>query len=92
MATQVIKRDGSKQPFDAGKMRRSIEAACKDVELSEEQIQKTTDEVFGVAQNSAAAKEEIATSELKQIILGELDRAEPMVSAAWRRHDEQKKS
>lgn len=90
MATQVIKRDGSTQPFDAGKMRRSIEAACKDAGLSEDQVRKTTEEVFNVAQNSAAAKEEIATSALKQTILGELDRVEPNAAAAWRRHDEQK--
>jgi DNA polymerase III delta prime subunit len=40
----------------------------------------------------ADEKEEIATSEIKEIILNELDLLEPAVAGAWRRYDQEKKS
>lgn len=90
MAKEVIKVDGSRAPFDAGKVRKSIEAAAADVGLSAEETSPIIKQVFGAAMKAAAAKPEIATSELKDVILGELDKAKPEMSAAWRKHDETK--
>ncbi|MDP2735753.1 MAG: ATP cone domain-containing protein [bacterium] len=90
MATTVIKRDGSKQGFDEGKLTRSIEAACADAGLEAEKTAEVVSKVAPVVLQAAADKEEIATSELKQMILAELDKTEPAASAAWRAHDEKK--
>ena len=90
MANEVIKADGSKAPFDSGKVRKSIEAAVADVGLSAEEATPIVEQVFGAAMKAAAGKPEIATSEIRDVILGELDKVKPGVSAAWRKHDETK--
>ena len=38
----------------------------------------------------SAAKEEIATSELREKVLGDLDKVEPSVSVAWREYEAKK--
>ena len=83
MAANVIKKDGSKQPFDEGKLRKSIEGAAQDAGLAQERAQEVVDQVFPVAAEAANAKEEIATSELRDVILDELKKAEPSVAEAW---------
>ena len=47
--------------------------------------------VVALAVAEEREREEIATSEIKEKILSELDRIEPSVSAAWRKYDEEKK-
>ena len=90
MATNVIKRDESKQPFDEGKLKRSIEFAAQDADLTEERAQEVVDQVFPVAAEAANAKEEIATSELREIILAELEKTEASAAEAWRKYDQSK--
>lgn len=90
MATSVIKRDGSKQAFDEVKLRKSVEAACADAGLAADRTAEVVSQVAPVVLAAAADKEEIATAELKQMILAELDKAEPAAAAAWRAHDEKK--
>lgn len=89
MAAQVIKKDGFKQPFDAEKIKRAVEAAAKEAGLPEEKIFQLIREVSeavitqtGVRDDNA--EKEITSSEIKSMILAELDRVEPSVSTAWR--------
>ena len=89
MAEFVIKKDGSKEPFDAEKIRKSITAAASTAGLSEEQMNQIVERVFGAATGLADEKEEIATAEIKEKILSELDALEPYVSEAWRKHDQE---
>ena len=90
MAEFVIKKDGSKEPFDAEKIRKSITAAASTTGLSEEQINKVVEHVLGVATELTDEKEEIATAEIKEKILSELDALEPSVSEVWRKHAQEK--
>ncbi len=90
MATQVIKKDGSKQPFDAEKIKRAIEGAAKEAGLSDDRVSEVVAEVSGAVITKTDAREEIATSEIKAMILNELDRVEPSVSAAWRTYEASK--
>lgn len=91
MADQVIKKDGTKEPFDAEKIRKSIAAAAEQAGLSEERKNEVVEQVATTVIQVAGGKEEIATSELREKILSELDRVEPSVSAAWRKHDQEQK-
>jgi len=91
MANQVIKKDGTKQPFDPEKIRKSIATASDQAGLSEERKNEVVAKVAASAIQMAEGKEEIATSELREKILGELDAIEPSVSEAWRKHDREKK-
>ena len=87
MATQVIKKDGSKQPFDAEKIKRAIEGAAREAGLPEDRVSQVATEISSIVVEQTSTQEEIATSEIKSMILNELDRVEPSVSAAWRTYE-----
>ena len=90
MATNVIKRDESKQPFDEEKLKRSIKLAVQDAALSSDRTDEVVNQVLPVALAAANSKEEIATSELKETILAEMDKVEPSAAEAWRKYDQSK--
>ncbi|OHA67331.1 MAG: hypothetical protein A3C82_01640 [Candidatus Wildermuthbacteria bacterium RIFCSPHIGHO2_02_FULL_47_12] len=90
MATQVIKKDGSKQPFDAEKIKRAIQGAAQEAGLPEDKASQVATQVSSVVVAQADAQEEIATSEIQSMILAELDKVEPSVSAAWRAYEASK--
>ncbi len=90
MANFVIKKDGTKEPFDAGKIRNSIAAAAQRAELSEERRNEVVEQVSSAVLQAAAGKEEIKTSELREKILSELSAIELSVSESWRKHEQEK--
>ena len=90
MANFVIKRDGTKEPFDAEKIRKSIAAAILRTNLSEERRNEVVEQVSNAVIRLAEEKEEIATAELRGKILSELDTLEPSVSEAWRNYEQEK--
>lgn len=85
--TEVIKRDGKKEPFDADKLRESIEAAVRESEISEERAKEVTEKVAETVIEMAEKENEIETYAIRERILKELDSAEPAVSEAWRNFD-----
>lgn len=90
MANFVIKKDGTKEPFDAEKIRKSIAAAAQRTELSEERKNEVVEQVLSAVIQVAAEKEEITTAELKERILSQLDTIEPSVSESWRKYEQEK--
>jgi len=90
MANFVIKRDGTKEAFDAEKIKMSITAAAQRTDLSEEQVNKAVERALGAAIQEAEGKEEITTAELRGKILTELDIIEPSISEEWRKYDQEK--
>ena len=91
MAKQIIKSDGSKMPFDAKKINRSITRAANDAKLTSLEINKLVNEVSGIVIQFAESKDKIKSSEIKDKILSELDRIAPKVSSEWRRFMNAKK-
>lgn len=91
MAKEVIKKDGSRQPFDPEKIKGSIAAAAQRTILPEERKNEIVAEVANLTIAFAETKEVIETREIKEKILSELDRIEPSVSAAWRIYSQEKK-
>jgi transcriptional regulator NrdR family protein len=91
MAKEVIKKDGTKQPFDSEKIKNSIRAAAGLANLQEERKNEVVEQVATTVIQMAEEKEEIATSEIREKILSELDSIEPSVSAAWRKYDQEQK-
>lgn len=92
MAKEVIKKDGTKEPFDAEKIKNAIAAACQDAALPEERKNEVVEQVSAAVIQTAEAKEEVSTSELKENILSQLDSVEPLASAAWRKYDRERKT
>lgn len=90
MANFVIKKDGSKEPFDIGKIKKAIELAAKQTDLPEDRVNELVEQVSKAALQVAEGKEEIATAELREKILSELDNLEPSVSEGWRKYDQEK--
>jgi transcriptional regulator NrdR family protein len=90
MANQVVKADGAREPFNEGKIKNSIELACGDAGIGGDKMAEIVNGVLPAVLEVAAAKDEIATAEIKAAILKELDGLEPSVSAAWRKYDEGK--
>lgn len=91
MANIVIKRDGSKQPFDAEKLKGAIAKAAREAGHDAERVASIVDNVAAGALTLAEGVEEITTSELKLKILADLDTIAPEVSEAWRKYDTEKK-
>lgn len=90
MAKEVIKKDGTKQPFDAAKIKNAIMAAAAGTDLPDERKNEVAEQVSAKVVQMAEEKEEIATSEIQANILSELDNLEPAVSEAWRKYDQEK--
>lgn len=90
MAKEVIKKDGTKEPFDAEKLKKAIAAAAGQTDLSQERQNEVVGQIANIVIQMADAKEEITTSEIREKILSELDRTEPPISAAWRKHEGEK--
>ena len=92
MATNVTKKDGSKQSFDEGKIKGAIQLACQDAAIAPERTAEIVNQVLPAVLAQAAPREEIATSELREAILRELEAIEPAVAEAWKKHEASKVS
>lgn len=82
MAKFVIKKDGTKEPFDAEKLKNAIVGAVGGG--------KTAEKVFGAVMQLAGGKEDIATSELRDKILSELNALEPAAAKRWVDYEQKK--
>lgn len=90
--TEVIKKDGVKEPFDSEKIKKSIAGAAQQADIPEERKEEVVFQVAGTVIPILEGKEEIDTKDIKQVVLGELDRVEPAVASAWRKYEEGKKT
>jgi len=86
MAKQVIKSDGEKVSFDAKKITRSITKAAQDAKLSLDEINRVVGEVSNNIMVFAETKGKIKSSEIRDMILSELDRMAPIVAIEWRKY------
>ncbi len=85
MAKQVIKKDGSKVPFDAKKIIKGITRAAQDAKLAPAEINKLVNEVSATAIQFADSKDKVMSSEIRDVILSELDNKAPNVAFEWRK-------
>ena len=90
MAKEVIKKDGTKEPFDAEKIRKAIAAAAQRTDLPEEKKNEVVAQVAAKVIQMAEGKDEVATSEIRENILSELDSVEPAVSETWKKYEKEK--
>jgi transcriptional regulator NrdR family protein len=85
MTKQVIKSDGSKEPYDAKKITGSITRAAQDAKLAPAEINMIVSEISDTVMQFMESKDEVMSSEIRDLVLMELDRINPIVSAEWRR-------
>ena len=67
----VVKRDGSRQPFDRSKVDRSIRRACGKRPVSDEQIRTMIDRVVGSLDG-----EEVASDRIAELVMQELHKVD----------------
>ena len=91
MVKTVIKRDGSRVPFESTKISRAVIAAAAEAGFSAEESQAAANRVMSVVIQYTSNQEDIFTDELKNLILDELDESSPAVSKAWRQYDQRNK-
>jgi len=87
MANQVIKKDGSKEPFDVEKIKKGIRLASQQAGLDETKQNEITEKVTTKVVEMLQGQEEVRAIEIRDKILGELDLYAPSVSAAWRDYE-----
>jgi len=90
MANQVIKKDGSKEPFDVEKIKKGVRLAGQQAGLDEIKQNELAEKIAAKIVEIFKDKEEVTTIEIRDKILGELDIYAPSVSAAWRDHESHK--
>ena len=88
MANFVIKKDGTKVPFDPEKIKNSVMAAASEAGLLEEEKTSLAEKVLDAVLVSFGSQEEVATSEIREKVLSGLDAMAPAVSEAWRKYDQ----
>lgn len=91
MANIVVKKDGTRQPFDAEKIKSAIANAAREAGHDDAKVASVVDQASAGVLALAGGVEEVASAELKMKILADLDTMAPEVAAAWRKHDLEKK-
>lgn len=89
--TEVIKRDGSRQPFSEEKLRGSVEAAAKEAEIPAKRMKQIVGDAAREPLALAKGKDPIETKTIREKVLARLDAIEPSVSKAWREFDQNRK-
>lgn len=87
--TDVIKRNGKKEPFRPQKLRKSIESAVSDSGSTITKQMKAIEHATQDAENLAKNRNEISTQELRNEIVNDLESDAPEVAQAWRNYEKQ---
>jgi transcriptional repressor NrdR len=92
--TRVIKRKGSIKPFEADKIKGSLQRAALDAGFSLEEKQELLDEVYAKVSKELDkkidAEGKIKSETIKVCLLSELDKCEPYIARSWRSYEEKK--
>lgn len=89
--TVVRKSSGDKEPFDAVKLKRSIQKASIDAGYSLDDIEEDVEEITSKIGDLAKQKNEINSNAIRDHILKELDELNPAAAQAWLKFDEKYK-
>ena len=89
--TNVIKRNGKKERFDADKVRGSIKKAFVDAGISVAQNREKIEAITGDVVKAAKGKAQIRTKSIKQMVLKGLGKTKKAAVTAWKRFDKRYK-
>ncbi len=88
MVDSVIKKDGAKFPFDSKKIESAIAAAASEAGIPEEDALITAKKVLDLVVTALGDKKEVASADIKKMVLSELDVIEPDIATSWRKYDD----
>lgn len=81
---QVIKKDERREDFDREKIRSGIIEAAQRTDLQEDRINEVAEKVTAKVEEELRDKEEVRSSEVKEIVLRELDAEEKSIADQFR--------
>ncbi|MGB9937826.1 MAG: ATP cone domain-containing protein [Methanobacterium sp.] len=87
--TDVIKRNGRKEPFQPQKLRKSIENAVTQAGFTVTKQMKAIEHATHDAENIARERNEISAEELRNEIVNDLESDAPEVAQAWRNYEKE---
>ena len=87
MANFVIKKDGSKEPFDADKIKHGVSMAAVQAGLSAEEAEALAGKAAVSVQESTAGTDEVQVTDIREKIISFLDTDAPNVAEAWRNYE-----
>lgn len=90
MAKFVIKKNGSKEAFDAEKIKHGVSMAAAQAGLSLEEAVNLAEKVAGLVIGQITEADEVQGEEIKAKILSVLDQTAPKVAKAWRDYEAKK--
>ncbi len=90
--TDVIKRKGTKEPFNPDKIKGSLQKATINAGYSLEEKNEIINEVFFNINKKLDNEKEINTETIRMCLLTELDKCEPYIAKSVRRFDSKYKS
>ena len=87
MANFIIKKDGTKEPFNPQKINNAVIAAAIEAGLVAEEVAEIAEEVSSTVDQSVANLNEVLGVEIMARVLSQLDAIAPIIANAWRKHD-----
>ena len=87
MAKFIIKKDGTREPFNAEKIKRGVIAAASDAGMSEEEVIKLASQVSSAVEKAFMDMDEVSAFDVREKTLSELDSSSPTVAESWREYE-----
>jgi len=87
--TDIIKRNGKKEPFKPQKLRKSIESAVSDSGSTITKEMKAIEHATQDAENLARGRNEISSEDLRNEVVNDLESDAPQVAQAWKNYERQ---
>lgn len=87
--TDVIKRNGKKERFNAQKIRKSVENAVSDAGFSVTEKMNVIEHATQDAENLAKNRNEVKTEEIRNEIINDLEEDDQKVAQSWRNYERQ---
>ncbi|MBI2049868.1 MAG: hypothetical protein HYT35_00210 [Candidatus Staskawiczbacteria bacterium] len=89
MANFIIKKDKTKEPFNAQKIKNAVIAAAGDAGFEAEEGNKIAQEISSAIAGSTSNLNEVLSVEIRARALSQLDAIAPAVAEAWRKYDKE---
>ncbi len=89
MANFIIKRDGTKEPFDVQKIKKAVISAGTDAGFTAEEGAEIAEKVSETIAKSISNLNEVLGVEIRARALSQLDAVAPEVANSWRKYDKE---
>ena len=88
--TNVIKKNGTQEPFNPEKIKNAIKAAGKDAGMDETKQNELAESISSKIETEIQNQSQVSYSDIRRKVLETLDTSAPSVAAAWRKFEETK--